>query len=51
MYNKKAESILINLKHFINNHEQPAKLHTYNGIEFNNKSIKDYCEDLGVIHI
>lgn len=34
---KKAESVLINLKNFINNNGKCAKLHTDNGKEFINK--------------
>lgn len=48
LYNKKAESVLINLKHFINNHGQSAKMHTNNGKEFNNKLINDYFNNLRI---
>ena len=42
--NKKSETILGNIKKFINSFGKPNSIHTDNGREFRNKLLENYCK-------
>ena len=50
--NKKSETILGNIKKFINSFGKPNSIHTDNGREFWNKLIENYCKlnNINIIH-
>jgi len=50
--NKKSETILGYLKHFINIFGKPNSIHTDNGREFRNKIFEEYCNlnNIKIIH-
>lgn len=41
--NKNAESVMGNVKNFVNLYGKPNKIHTDNGKEFSNKLLEEYC--------